>query len=142
MSVPVAPVVQAVVDALKAATGRPAGFGAIPVDATGTEVAPPLFIVYPVLASHSTQSLGDSDRQAWITVQITSVGLRPDQAAVLRDKAEAVLLDRTGDDWTTPLNPAGCVVTGRALADGTLGDGGGSETSTNALRVALYVTRR
>jgi hypothetical protein len=108
-------ITDALVDFLAAQTGRPVGWATAPIDGEGVPVDPPYAIVY-ALPGGSTWGPGltGPDEGARLPYQVTSVGLRGDQAAWMADKVRHAMLGRT-NGVLVPLVASGVTVLDREL---------------------------
>lgn len=105
------PLTAALVAYLRTATGRPVGEAAAPVDA---EV--PYAIVYPLPGGASWgPTWAAPDEGSSVPYQITSVGLRADQAQLMADKVRQAMLGRTNGALAA-LAVTGAVVLDREFA--------------------------
>jgi hypothetical protein len=93
-------------------TGRPVGDHKAP-GGTNTTADPPYLIVRRANVGAHQGQLGAPGEIAVVTFEVTSVGLRRDQAEALADLAQTVWLDPV----TYPLIVAGLTVMRRALGD-------------------------
>lgn len=116
MTPDVAPVTAALVAFLAALTGRPVGEATAPL-VNGLPAVPPYAIVYP-LAGGTTWGpmLEGPDEGAQLPYQITSVGLRSDQATWMADKVRQAILGRTNGSLTSPLVVPGVTVLDREFS--------------------------
>lgn len=110
---------------LVAATNRSCGYGTAPTStSTPTGNTIPYCVIYELGQSAGFgPPLGDSDADARVLIQVSSVGTTAEQASLQADKARQAFLARvpgTGQ-FLNPINVAGGVVIGRELdrEDGT-----------------------
>lgn len=110
---------------LVAATNRSCGYGTAPTStSTPTGNTIPYCVIYELgQTAGFGPPLGDSDADARVLIQVSSVGTTAEQASLQADKARQAFLARvpgTGQ-FLNPINVAGGVVIGRELdrEDGT-----------------------
>lgn len=109
------PVTIALVDFLAAQTGRPVGRAAAPVNVDGSPADPPYAVVWPLTGGATWGPTYDGpDEGADLPYQVTSVGLRDDQAEWLADRVRQAMLARS-DGSLAPLAVPGVVVLDRAI---------------------------
>lgn len=125
MSVSGRQVALAVQAMLVAATNRSCGYGTAPTStSTPTGNTIPYCVIYELGQSAGFgPPLGDSDADARVLIQVSSVGTTAEQASLQADKARQAFLARvpgTGQ-FLNPINVTGGVVIGRELdrEDGT-----------------------
>ena len=111
---------------LVAATGRSCGYGTAPTSAsTPTGNTIPYCVLYELgQTSGIGPSLGDSDADARVLLQVSSVGTTAEQASLQADKARQAFLARAAPgsgQFLWPINVVGATVIGRELdrEDGT-----------------------
>lgn len=110
---------------LVAATNRSCGYGTAPTStSTPTGNTIPYCVIYELgQTAGFGPPLGDSDADARVLIQVSSVGTTAEQASLQADKARQAFLARvpgTGQ-FLNPINVTGGVVIGRELdrEDGT-----------------------
>ena len=109
------PVTEALVAFLATATGKPVGRATAPLGVDGTPAAPPFAVVYPLPGGDTWGPVYDApDAGAQLPYQVTSVGLRADQAEWLADKVRQAMLGRT-NGALTPLVVSGVTVLDRSI---------------------------
>lgn len=115
------PVIDALIAALTAGTGRAVGDAAAPGDPAGV-------LDYPYLVVHAIPG-GDARKGsfAWphdsgdVLIQVDSVGLRRDQTVALADRARAVIVGQQATGaYSHAITPSAGTVIGRSID----GDGG------------------
>jgi hypothetical protein len=125
MSVSGRQVVLAVQSMLQTVTGRSCGYGTAPTSAslpTGNTI--PYSVLYELgQTSGLGPAFGDTDADARVLLQVSSVGTTAEQASLQADKVRAAFLNRSlpGSSFLNPINVAGATVIGRELdrEDGT-----------------------
>lgn len=109
------PIVSALVSFLAAQTGKPVGHASAPL-VNGQPAAPPYAIVYSLGGGDTWGPfLAGPDEGAQLPFQVTSVGLRADQATWMADKVRRALLART-DGQLVPLVVPGVTVLDREFS--------------------------
>ncbi|MFD3511932.1 hypothetical protein [Streptomyces sp. NPDC058657] len=136
------PVTRALQELLAVATGRPCGFGSLPVVA-GKPVPVPYTVLYALGGTVSGAPLADRGEDAELVYQVTAVGGRADQAQWLADKVrQAVLARAATGQWSNPLVIPGVEVWARELdTDAGTDDAGASDgVVTSSQRYRLSAT--
>lgn len=128
---------------LQTATGRSCGYGTAPTSAavpTGNTI--PYSVLYELgQVSGLGPSFGDSDADARVLLQVSSVGQTAEQASLQADKARQAFLARVpgGGQYLNPISVTGATVIGREL-DREEGTGVVSSTYTYVQRFVLTVS--
>lgn len=110
------PVTDALAAFLAAETGRPIGKGTAPLTAAGQPAEPPYAIVYP-LGGGATwgPTYAGPDEGADLPYQVTSVGLRTDQAEWMADRVRQAMLTRLDGTLAAQLAVPGVNVLDRSM---------------------------
>ena len=112
-----AAVVPAVIEAIKAESGRPVGNHRIP--GADTEVPePPWAVVYeiPNEEVRPTSYTEDTYDMVWLEIQVTATAEISQQAAWMADQAREAILGRSGGGWKQPITIPDGLVIGRTWA--------------------------
>ncbi|MFF0291021.1 hypothetical protein [Streptomyces sp. NPDC005262] len=143
MSVSGRQVALAVQAMLQTATGRSCGYGTAPTTAslpTGNTI--PYCVLYELgQVAGLGPSFGDSDADARVLLQVSSVGQTAEQASLQADKARQAFLARVpgSGQYLNPITVTGATVIGREL-DREEGTGVVSSTYTYVQRFVLTVS--
>lgn len=110
------PVTDALAAFLATQTGKPVGKATVPLSAAGTPVEPPYAIVYPLAGGATWGPDYDGPNEgADLPYQVTSVGLREDQAQWMADKVRDALLRRLNGALAAQLAVPGVTVLDRDI---------------------------
>ncbi|MGG2460555.1 hypothetical protein ACO0M4_12150 [Streptomyces sp. RGM 3693] len=127
---------------LTAATGKPCGFGRLPV-VSGKPSPLPYTVLYPQGGSVCGAPLADRSEDARLVYQVTVVAARADQAEWLSDRVREALLGRTdAGQWANAIEVSGVRVWAREMLadDGVDPGGAGQGVVTAAARFGLLVS--
>lgn len=128
--------------AVAADTGRPVGYGRLPVNPDGSAVSLPYYVLYPLLGtSYGGPPLVDANEDTVWRYQLVAVADAEDMLQAARDRARRTFLDRLEDgSYRRPFAPAGYREVLREPADE-----GGTEPQgrmvSAADRYTVHVTR-
>ncbi|MFD3456827.1 hypothetical protein ACFWVC_32210 [Streptomyces sp. NPDC058691] len=104
---------------LQTATGRSCGYGTAPTAASlPTGVTIPYCVLYELgQVAGLGPAFGDSDADARVLLQVSSVGTTAEQASLQADKARQAFLARVpgSGQYLNPINVSGGTVIGREL---------------------------
>lgn len=110
------PITEALVAFLAAQTGKPVGRATAPLTGAGVPAEPPYAIVYPLTGGATWGPTYDGpDEGADLPYQVTSVGLRQDQAEWMADKVRQAMLARQNGSLAAQLAVPGVTVLDRAI---------------------------
>lgn len=130
------PVLNAVVDLLRDVVRKPVGLVEIPP----FEADEPYMVVYPYGANFTGPPLDDPEGDGAFGVQVSTVGLRCDQATWLADRVRLELMSRENGGFKNPLPPVpGMKEMGRAIDTGPVLMEG-SSVDTVVQRFIIYMT--
>lgn len=111
------PITSALAAFLALETGKPVGQGTVPLTAAGIPAEPPYAIVYPLTGGDTWGPTYDGPEEgADLPYQVTSVGLRLDQAEWMADRVRQAMLRRLNGALAAQLAVPGVNVLDRALS--------------------------